>query len=52
MNSLDRYKVELKRVKEEMKNATGYRKKDLLRKVRRMEKDIAEYQMWQKKAVV
>lgn len=34
----------------EISKATGYRKKDLLRKYRRMSKELAEYQMWHKKA--
>lgn len=47
MNSLERYKKELNELRQEMREATGKRKSDLLKKVRRMEKDIAEYQKWQ-----
>lgn len=50
MNSLQRHKQEMERLKEEIKIATGYRKKDLLKKLRRMNKEMAEYQMWQKKS--
>lgn len=50
MNSLQRHKQEMERLKEEIKIATGYRKKDLLKKLRRMKKEMAEYQMWQKKS--
>ena len=49
MNSLQRHKQEMERLKEEIKIATGYRRKDLLKKLRRMNKEMAEYQMWQKK---
>ena len=40
----------MERLKEEIKIATGYRRKDLLKKLRRMNKEMAEYQMWQKKS--
>lgn len=50
MNSLQRHKQEMERLKEEIKISTGYRKKDLLKKLRRMNKEMAEYQMWQKKS--
>lgn len=40
----------MERLKEEIKIATGYRKKDLLKKLRRINKEMAEYQMWQKKS--
>ena len=50
MNSLQIHKQEMERLKEEIKIATGYRKKDLLKKLRIMNKEMAEYQMWQKKS--
>ena len=50
MNSLQIHKQEMERLKEEIKIATGYRRKDLLKKLRIMNKEMAEYQMWQKKS--
>lgn len=50
MNSLQIHKQEMINLEEEIKNAKGYRKKDLLRKYRRMSKELAEYQIWHKKA--
>lgn len=50
MTSIEKHKLEMKKLDAEIKNASGFRKKNLLRKYRRMSKELAEYQMWHKKA--
>lgn len=49
MNILQRHKQEMERLKEEIKIATGYRKKDLMRKYRKMQNELAECMMYLKK---
>lgn len=43
MNSLERFNIEMQEVRHEIKIASGYRKKDLIRKLHRMDKQRAEY---------